>query len=103
MTARGAEDQIEKAKSIISAAVIGLVLIMSAYAISVFVTGSFSSNQPAPGSTTDLCCSYVDATSNAHLNQVSSIRDCSAICASSASGNSFQGCNIVSVSLERCH
>jgi hypothetical protein len=44
MTARGAEDQIEKSKSIISAAVIGLVLVMSAYAISVLVTGSLGTD-----------------------------------------------------------
>lgn len=41
MTARGQEDQIEKAKKIISASIIGLVITISAYAITVFVTGRF--------------------------------------------------------------
>jgi cation transporter-like permease len=41
MTARGEADQVEKAKSIITAAIIGLVLVVSAYAISVFVTSRF--------------------------------------------------------------
>lgn len=38
MTARGEESNIEKAQKIISAAVIGLVVIMAAYAITFFVT-----------------------------------------------------------------
>ena len=41
MTARGDENMIEKSKKIISAAVIGLVLIMSAYAITFFITAKF--------------------------------------------------------------
>lgn len=41
MTARGKEEQIEKAKNIISASIIGLVIIASAYAITVFVTARF--------------------------------------------------------------
>ena len=41
MTARGESDQVEKAKNIITAAIIGLVLVVSAYAISVFVTSRF--------------------------------------------------------------
>lgn len=54
MTARGAEDQIEKSKSIISAAVIGLVLVMSAYAISVLVTGSLGN--AGAGTAPDAAC-----------------------------------------------
>jgi hypothetical protein len=42
MTARGEETQIEKAKSIISAAIIGLVLVMGAYAITALVTAKFA-------------------------------------------------------------
>jgi len=41
MTARGAEDQITKARDIVIAAVIGLVIVISAYAITIFVTGQF--------------------------------------------------------------
>ena len=48
MTARGEEDQISKAKKIISGTMIGLVLVLSAYAITVFVTGRFESQGP-PG------------------------------------------------------
>lgn len=42
MTARGETDQVDKAKNIISAAIIGLVLVMSAYAITVLVTRRFA-------------------------------------------------------------
>jgi hypothetical protein len=38
MTAGGNEDNIEKAKKILSAAVIGLVIVMAAYSITYFVT-----------------------------------------------------------------
>ncbi|MFA5937372.1 MAG: hypothetical protein WC822_05880 [Candidatus Paceibacterota bacterium] len=41
MTARGNEQQTEKAKTIITTAIIGLVVIVSAYAITVFVTTAF--------------------------------------------------------------
>ncbi|NCO05303.1 MAG: hypothetical protein GW939_04135 [Candidatus Magasanikbacteria bacterium] len=41
MTARGDEPTVEKSKKIISAAVIGLVLIMSAYAVTFFITSRF--------------------------------------------------------------
>lgn len=39
MTAQGAAEKIEKAQSIVTTAVIGLVVTMSAYAITIFVTG----------------------------------------------------------------
>lgn len=41
MTARGDESKIEKAKGIISAAIIGLVVVVGAYAITAFVTSKF--------------------------------------------------------------
>ncbi len=41
MTARGEADQVEKAKKIIIGALIGLVIVLSAYAITVFVTSGF--------------------------------------------------------------
>ncbi len=41
MTARGEADQIDKAKQIIIAAVIGIVIVVSAYAITTFVTSRF--------------------------------------------------------------
>lgn len=41
MTARGESEQIDKAKDIIKASIIGLVIVLSAYAISAFVTGRF--------------------------------------------------------------
>lgn len=41
MTARGNSEQVDKAKEIILGALIGLVVIMSAYAITVFVTSRF--------------------------------------------------------------
>lgn len=41
MTDRGNEEQVEKAKGIIRAAIIGIVIVMSAYAITVLVTSRF--------------------------------------------------------------
>ena len=41
MTAQGEESQVEKSKNIIKSAIIGLVVTMSAFAISVFVMSSF--------------------------------------------------------------
>ncbi len=43
MTARGDEGKVEKARDIIEAAIIGLFVTVSAYAITVFVTTRFSS------------------------------------------------------------
>lgn len=43
MTAQGEESQIEKAQKIITSAIIGLVLTMSAYAITALITKKFSS------------------------------------------------------------
>lgn len=41
MTARGDEGQVEKAQEIITASVIGLIIVVSAYAITTFVTKRF--------------------------------------------------------------
>ncbi len=43
MTARGESDQVDKARKIITGSLIGLVIVMSAYAITIFVTTSFNS------------------------------------------------------------
>jgi len=51
MTAQGEESQIEKAKKIVTSAIIGLILTLSAYAITALVTSRFSSggnNNPDP-------------------------------------------------------
>lgn len=40
MTAQGAEEEVTKAKKLITQAVIGLVIVMAAYAISKFVVGN---------------------------------------------------------------
>ncbi len=42
MTAQGEESQIEKAKKIVTSAIIGLILTLSAYAITTLVTSKFS-------------------------------------------------------------
>lgn len=48
MTAAGDESQIDKAKKIVTSAIIGLVLTMSAYAITTLVTSRFSSGPQGP-------------------------------------------------------
>ncbi len=47
MTARGSEDSISKAKSIMEASVIGLVIVLAAYAITQFVFDQLSRNAAA--------------------------------------------------------
>lgn len=44
MTARGAEDQVTEAKNLITAAVIGLVIVISAYAITYFVVSKIGAS-----------------------------------------------------------
>lgn len=46
MTARGNEQQVEKAKELIYSAVIGLVIVLSAYAITYYVGGIFGQTSP---------------------------------------------------------
>ena len=41
MTARGEESQVEQSKKIITAAIIGMILVVSAYSITYFVTSRF--------------------------------------------------------------
>ena len=43
MTARGESSQIEKAQDIIKTSIIGIAIVLSAYAITQFVTGKFGS------------------------------------------------------------
>ncbi len=50
MTARGKEDQITKARDMIIATVIGLVIVTSAYAITVVVTKRFADTATSPPS-----------------------------------------------------
>ena len=55
MTAHGNEEQVTKAKSLITAAIIGLIIVVSAYAISYFVvktlgTGTLSPTEPPAAS-----------------------------------------------------
>lgn len=50
MTAQGAEERVTKAQDIIKASVIGLIIIMSAYAITFFVTSKLGGPKPSPTS-----------------------------------------------------
>lgn len=51
MTAQGEEAQVKKAKTMISQAVIGMVILLSAYAISIFIVDKLTS---ATGSTSEV-------------------------------------------------
>lgn len=66
MTAQGAEDQVEKAKKIITSAIIGLILTMSAYAITALITTKFSGPDAAPGAPAQID----EATCNATAGKV---------------------------------
>lgn len=48
MTAHGNEEQVKKARNIVVSAVIGLVVILSAYAITYFITTEFSKAVTTP-------------------------------------------------------
>ncbi|HSR89363.1 MAG TPA: pilin [Candidatus Udaeobacter sp.] len=81
MTAQGAEEPVEKAKEIIKASIIGLVIIMSAYAITYFVTTKLGavagtnqqSNNVPPVNTANLGCCH-NASSGQNIPSVQS--DC---------------------------
>ena len=64
MTARGAEDQVEKAKEIIRACVIGLFIVMSAYAITYFVGSKIGSAENKNVSPATVRCSDITDKSN---------------------------------------
>lgn len=48
MTARGSEQQVEKAKEVIFSAVIGLIIVVAAYAISIFVVTKLTESTLKP-------------------------------------------------------
>jgi hypothetical protein len=48
MLDRGNEKQVEKAKNLIQAAIIGLAIVVAAYAISIFVVSLLSANLLKP-------------------------------------------------------
>lgn len=54
MTARGREDKAEEAKNILKASIIGLFIVVSAYAITVFVTSRLGSKPASTTSKTEL-------------------------------------------------
>lgn len=64
MTAQGEESKVEKAMEILKAAVIGLIIIMSAYAITYFVTSKLTDVTTSSGqnSTQSGCCFRTDYT-----------------------------------------
>lgn len=73
MTARGDEGQVDKAKEIIQAAIIGLAVTVSAYAITVFVTSRFSSEGPS------VYCRVIDPAENKScIPAPAATKDCNA-------------------------
>ena len=54
MTAAGNEQQVTKAKSMITTAIIGLIIVLSAYSISYFVLGSLQKGALQEGPTTEI-------------------------------------------------
>lgn len=51
MTAAGNDERVKKATSIITTAVVGLIIVMAAYAITFFVTTRLGGNTPGTGTT----------------------------------------------------
>ncbi len=60
MTAQGEEEKVTKAKDIIKASIIGLVIIMSAYAITYFVTSRLTAATTSPAAAPIGCCAPRD-------------------------------------------
>lgn len=62
MTAQGKEEQVTKAKDIVTQAIIGLAITLAAYAITAFVTGRLTStpNSPPPTINSTAACKAVD-------------------------------------------
>ena len=71
MTAQGAEDKVTKAKNIITAAIIGLVITMAAYAITSFVTNRLGGSGTGGGGTSGDCGGLCEAptTCSTTINQ----------------------------------
>ena len=99
MTARGSEEVITKSKGIVTAAIIGLVLVVSAYAITAFVTGRFETgNQPALG-----CCTWLDNETEENLTVCEAMTQNSCDTAKqSAEANPGAGITNVQYSSLRC-
>lgn len=64
MTAQGEESQIEKAKKIVTSAIVGLILTLSAYAITALVTGKFGGSISSGGGNDDSGPEMVDNACN---------------------------------------
>ena len=64
MTAQGEDEKVKKAKDIITASVVGLVIVLSAYAITAFVTSKLTQSSPVddlappPSSGPEGCCYF---------------------------------------------
>lgn len=103
MTAAGDGDKIDKSKSIISAAIIGLVLTLSAYAISVLVTRSLSREGDANTGGNLYCCFYRDNRDTSspltRMTTVTSPDECSSVCAAMPG---FEQCRVVATPIEQC-
>lgn len=112
MTAHGNDDQIKRALKIITAAIIGLIIVMASFAITNFVFNSLGTNSggspaaappAAPGSggsappppvnaSTEYCCSYDIAGRGPASRPVYVQGQCAAICANSTqNSNCLEG------------
>ena len=69
MTASGDEGKIEKAKEIITAAVIGLAIVMSAYTITYFVGSKLGGSSGGVNQDEIGCCYYYDQNGNSTKQQ----------------------------------
>ena len=73
MTAQGNEEKVAKAKSIVTQATIGLVLVMAAYAITAFVTGKLGGTTE---NTSANCAGTCEAVCGASVITETSAPDC---------------------------
>lgn len=92
MTAAGNEDQVTKAKDIVSQAVIGLAITLAAYAITAFVTGKLNPTTTAAPSSAVPSAPVPPPTAPAAPPVITTFDQCSAATIALDSGGCYAAC-----------
>lgn len=109
MTARGNEQQTEKAKTTITSAIIGIIIVLSAYAITNFVFQSFTRGSVGQGTLESqsgggICCVYRDDRISQDVPRV--VADdaaCNALCEGGGPGEPGSCTPNPSISVNDCY
>lgn len=90
MTARGEEEQVKKAQSIIRSSIIGIVIVVSAYAITFFITTKLGSVGGNSSGEVGCCRSRASGVDQNTAQIVADSAACTSIC---ATGTNRSGCS----------